>query len=196
MEFRMSQTAPKSESIPWMTDLATAVKEARAQRKPILIDVFKDDCHGCDRLDEETFADPVVAEQVISRFIPLKLHLFRDREFARQWQVFWTPTVLFADKSGKVRYESPNFLPVPEFLDLLDIGEAEVAMRWKEYDKAIALLTGLEERSPDGALTAEAIYWRGIAAYFRDGNSRESGEREWRVLQERFPESIWAKRIP
>jgi thioredoxin-related protein len=192
----MNQPAPHVEPVAWMSDLAEAIREARAQRKPILIDVYKDDCHGCDRLDEETFADPEVAKQVTSRFIPLKLHLFRDREFSRQWQVFWTPTVLFADKSGKVRYTSPNFLPVPAFLDLLDIGEAEVAMRWKEHDKAIGLLTDLVQRSPDGPLTAEALYWRGIAAYFKEGNSRQAGEREWRELQERFPDSIWALRIP
>jgi len=192
----MTQSSTRPDTIPWLTDRATAIKQARAARKPVLIEVYKDDCHGCDKMDEETFGNPDVIEQVQSRFVPLKLHLFGDREFTRQWQVFWTPTILFADKSGRVRYDSPNFLPVPEFLDLLDIGEATVAMRWKEFDRAIDLLTSLCDRSPTGVLTAEAMYWRGIAAYFREGHSRRAAERAWEVLLERFPDTIWAKRIP
>jgi hypothetical protein len=192
----MSQSTVLPVSIPWLTDFDLAIKAARAQRKPIMVEVYKDNCGGCDKLDAETFGDARVAQAIADRFIPVKLHLFNDREFSRQWQVFWTPTVLFADKSGRVRYESPNFLPPDEFLDLLDIGEAMVGMRWKEYDRAISLLAELEYRSPHGPLTAEAIYWRGIAAYFRDGYSSASANSEWAELLDRFPDSIWAKRIP
>ena len=105
---------------------------------------------------------------------------------------FWTPTILFADRSGKVRYQSPNFLPPDALLDVMDIGEALVAMRWKGYDDAIELLNEVNQRSPEGPVTPEALYWRGIAAYFRDGSSSTSAHREWQELLDRFPESIWA----
>ncbi len=190
----METIAPST--INWRTDFAEATTRSRSERKPVVIDVYQDNCSGCDKLDEVTFADPTVIEAVTTRFVPLKLHLFQDREFTRANQVFWTPTILFADRSGKVRYTSVNFLPVPEFLDLLDIGEAMVGMRWKEYETAIARLQDVVDRSPNGALTAEAIYWRGIAAYFRDGKSPRSANTEWTELLERFPDSIWAKRVP
>jgi hypothetical protein len=185
-----------STTITWLTDFEEAVRQARALRKPIVVDVYQDDCYGCDKLDDVTFADQRVAEAIASRFVPVKLHLRKNSDFARQWQVFWTPTILFADRSGKVRYQSPNFLPPDEFLDVLDIGEALVSMRWKGYEEAIVLLNGLNRRSPDGPLTAEAIYWRGIAAYFRDGHSSRSAHVEWDELLNRFPDSVWAKRIP
>ena len=183
-------------TITWLTDLAEATKQARAERKPVVIDVYQDDCGGCVKLDEETFADPAVAGAIAERFIPLKLHLFQDREFTRANQVFWTPTVLFADRSGKVRYTSINYLPVPEFLDVLDIGEAMVGMRWREYDRSLERLQAVVDRSPNGPLTAEAIYWRGITAYFRDGKLPATAKAEWKELQERFPDSEWTKRIP
>ena len=186
-------TAP---SISWLDHMGEATALARAQRKPILIDVYQDNCGGCDKLDLETFGDDRVQYAIATRFIPVKLHLSRDRAFMRDNQVFWTPTILFADRSGRVRYTSANYLPAEEFLDILDIGEAMVLMRWKGYDEAIALLAGLEYRSPNGALTPEAIYWRGIAAYFRDGKSSSSANSEWAELLHRFPDSIWAKRIP
>jgi len=182
--------------IDWHRDLAEAIAIARQERKPIVIDVYQDDCGGCDRLDEETFEDARVATEINARFIPLKLDLIGDRDFTRQHQVFWTPTILIADHSGKVRYTSVNYLPAAEFLDILDIGEGMAAMRWQGYERAIDLFTAVRDRTPDGPLTAEAIYWRGIAAYFRDAKSSASANAEWAELREQFPESIWAKRIP
>ncbi|MBA2247823.1 MAG: DUF255 domain-containing protein [Chloroflexia bacterium] len=182
--------------IEWLHDRKEAMTRARAERRPVLIDVYQDDCYGCDRLDLETFGDAHVIHAVRSRFIPLKLNLHADREFAREHQVFWTPTILVADRSGRVRYTSPNFLPPGEFLDLLDIGEAMVLMRWRAYEESLALLAGLEYRSPNSVLLPEAIYWRGIAAYFRDGRSSVSANAEWAELLSRFPDTIWAKRVP
>jgi len=182
--------------ITWLTDWDEATALARAQRMPIVVDVYQDNCGGCVRLEEETLADPVVAEEIARRFVPVKLHLFRDRAITRDWQIFWTPTVLFGDRSGKIRYTSINYLPPAEFLDVLDIGEAKVAMRWREYDTAIDRLRDVEARHPDGPLTAEALYWRGMVEYFRDGKNPAAARAVWAEIQERFPDSIWAKRQP
>lgn len=182
--------------LTWLTDWNEATRYARATRRPMIIDIYQDNCSGCVRLDKETLSDPTVREEIADRFVPLRLHLFRDRAIAREWQIFWTPTVLFADRSGKIRYTSVNYLPVPEFLDVLDIGEAMCAMRWKEFETAIIRLRNVEERHPNGPLTAEAIYWRGMVEYFRDGHTPSSAKAVWAEIQARFPDSIWAKRQP
>jgi hypothetical protein len=137
-----------------------------------------------------------VQSAIAERFIPLRLHLLEDRQWTRPFQVFWTPTILIGDRSGKIRYTSVNFLPPEEFLDILDIGEALVAMRWREYDTAIARLKAVDERRADGPLTAEALYWLGITEYFRQGRSAAASHAVWEGLVERFPDSIWAKRVP
>jgi hypothetical protein len=182
--------------ITWLTDWDEATTRARAEKKPIIVDVYQDDCGGCIRLDEETFADPAVRQQIVDRFIPVRLHLFKDRAITRAWQIFWTPTVLFGDRSGKIRYTSVNYLPAADFLDVMDIGEAMVAMRWREYETSIGRLRDVEERHPDGPMTAEAIYWRGMAEYFRDGKQPHVARDVWAEIQKRFPDSIWAKRQP
>ena len=189
-------TVASAPDITWLTNWDEATNLARAQKKPILVDVYQDDCSGCVRLEEETLADPEVRGQILDRFVPVRLHLFHDRAIARDWQIFWTPTVLFGDRSGKIRYTSINYLPAPEFLDVMDIGEAMVAMRWREFARAIDLLRDVEARHPDGPLTAEAIYWRGMAEYFRDGHNPQSAKGVWAAIRERFPDSIWAKRQP
>lgn len=187
-------TAPTT--INWFHDREAAFAEARRLRRPILIDVYQDDCGGCVKLDDVTFADPSVAAEVASRFVALKLDLFADREFTRANQIFWTPTLLIADHSGKVRYTSVNYLPPAEMLDILDIGEGMVAMRWKESERSIAAFRRVEERRPDGPLTAEAIYWRGMATYFRDGKAPAVAKGIWQEVKDRFPDSIWALRQP
>lgn len=183
-------------TITWLTNWEEAARQARAARKPMLIDVYQDNCGGCVRLEEETLADPAVREQIARRFIPVRLHLLKDRSITREWQVFWTPTVLFGDRSGKIRYSSINYLPAAEFLDVMDIGEAVTAMRWREYETAISRLTDVEMRHPEGPLTAEAMYWRGMAEYFRDGHNPVSAKRVWAGIVEHFPDSIWARRQP
>ena len=143
-----------------------------------------------------TYPDPQVQRTIADRFVPLRLHLFTDRAVVRPFQVFWTPTILIGDRSGKIRYRSINFLPPREYLGILDIGEALVRMRWKEYDLCLSRLDDAVARDPDGPLAAEALYWKGIGVYFQ-GNHDVAGQRQvWAEIQERFPDSIWAKRQP
>ena len=49
-------------------------------------------------------------------------------------------------------------------------------------------------RHPDGPLTPEAIYWRGIAAYLK---TRDNAAMYaiWQEILDRFPDSIWARRL-
>lgn len=142
-----------------------------------------------------TYPDPAVAAAVAERFVPLRLDLFRDRTVVRPLDVIWTPTLLFADRRGAVHYRSLNFLPPADFLDLLDIGEANVRLRWGEYDRAIALLAAVTERNPAAPFAPEAIYRRGIATYLQT-RSNDEMYAVWQELLDRFPDSIWAHRIP
>ena len=131
-----------------------------------------------------------------ARFVPLKLHLFESpREVVRPLNVIWTPTLLIADRRLTVHYRSLNFLPPRHFLTMLDIGEAEHWLRWSKTERAITLLEQAEVRGPTGPFAAEAIYRRGIATYLLT-HSNDAMYAVWQGLLDRFPESIWAQRVP
>ena len=66
----------------------------------------------------------------------------------------------------------------------------------RTLDATIGRLQDVETRHPDGPFTAEAIYWRGMAEYFRDDNNPATAKRIWAEIQERFPNSEWARRQP
>jgi hypothetical protein len=142
-----------------------------------------------------TYPDPAVRAAVAARFVPLRLDLFADRAAVRPLNVVWTPTILVADRRGTVHYRSLNYLPPADFLDVLDLGEAAARLRWAEYDRAMALLAAVPARHPDGPLVPEAIYWRGIAAYLKTRDN-DALYAIWDELRRRFPDSIWARRIP
>lgn len=142
-----------------------------------------------------TYRDTAVCRAVAERFVPLRLDPLADRAAVRPLNVVWTPTLLVADRRGTVHYRSLNFLPPADFLDLLDIGEAETRLRWGEHDRAVALLAAVTDRDPDAPFAAEAIYRRGIAVYLKT-RSTPAMEAIWDEVRARFPDSIWARRIP
>lgn len=142
-----------------------------------------------------TYPDPAVAAAIRERFVPLRLDLFADRRTVRPLNVIWTPTILIADRRGVEHYRSINFLPPADFLDILDLGEASTRLRWGEHEQSIELLASIPDRHPDGALVPEAIYWRGIATYLQR-RDHEALSAIWQELTDRFPDSIWTRRIP
>jgi thiol:disulfide interchange protein len=158
-ETPVSTAPPTPSAVEWLHDWGEAMVRARAERKPVLVDVYQDDCYGCDKLDAVTFSDKRVIHAIRTRFIPLKLDLHQDREFTREQQVFWTPTILFADRSGRVRYTSPNYLPPDEFLDLLDIAEALVLMRCRLHPQLARMVArqGVSDRSVQEVIAATML---------------------------------------
>lgn len=137
-----------------------------------------------------------MSREISERFVPLRLDLFRSpREVVRPLDVIWTPTTLFADRRLAVHYRSLNYLAPRQYLTALDIGEAEVDLRWSRTEHAISLLRRAEERDPSGPLAAEALYRRGIATYLLT-HSNPAMYEVWDDLRQRFPESEWALRVP
>ena len=137
-----------------------------------------------------------MAREVGARFVALKLDLFQGpREVVRPLNVIWTPTILFADRRLVVHHRSLNFLPPRHFLTLLDIGEAEVDLRWSRTEHAIELFQRAAQRDPTSPFAAEALYRLGIATYLLT-HSNPAMYAVWDELRERFPDSAWAQRIP
>ena len=143
-----------------------------------------------------TYPDARVEQQLNDRFVLLKLDLFKSpRNVMRPLNVIWTPTLLFVDRRGTVHYRSVNFMPPDPFLTLLDIGESHVDLRWTRTDQAIERLRSAYERDPDGVLADEVLYWLGIAVYLKTHSNPQMYE-VWDELRDKFPNSVWAQRIP
>jgi len=62
-------------TIPWRTDEKQAFAEAARSGRPLLVDAWADCCAGCKLIDQNTWSDRRVQEEVAARFVPLRVDL-------------------------------------------------------------------------------------------------------------------------
>lgn len=94
------------------------LKEAIAQKKPVIIDFSAAWCAPCRELDEITFRDPEIVKRSIKDFIFVKVDLTRKgnpvyERLLKQFDVRGVPTVVFINPEGKERRDLRlvDFLP-------------------------------------------------------------------------------------
>jgi thiol:disulfide interchange protein DsbD len=89
---------PHVPEIPWLRDEPSAVAQARASGKGLLVDFSAEWCAACKELDLHVFTDPAVKAEVAERFVPLKIDATEEtEEIARleaKYGVPGLPTVL------------------------------------------------------------------------------------------------------
>ena len=98
------------------------MKEVSESDKPVVVDFTKKSCTACTELDEITFPDPRVQEQ-LQKFTFIKVDLTDntddDKALLKKYELFGTPNIIFFDKAN-------NFLPeknLTGFIPPLDFAE-------------------------------------------------------------------------
>ena len=88
----------KVPEIPWLHDERTALEQARATGKGLLIDFSAEWCAACKELDLHVFSHPDVKAEVADRFIPLKIDATEETDevsrLEAKYGVPGLPTVL------------------------------------------------------------------------------------------------------
>jgi len=144
---------------PWGDE---AFKRARAEDKPILLDIGAVWCHWCHVIDRESYEDPEVAKLINERFVAVKVDRDERPDVDARYQAAvqaiagqggW-PLTAFLTPEGKVFYGGTYFPPVeafgrPSFKRVLaaiaDHYRQEKAEATKEAD---ALHRALSQRLP------------------------------------------------
>ncbi len=125
-------TAPVE--ISWLHDEKAALERAHQTGKPILIDFSAEWCAACKELDVHTWTDPKVKQEVVAKFVPLKIDATDETDettrLEQKYGVPGLPTVLMVackdpaptatcavpqDGPGRVT----GFLAPPEMLERL-----------------------------------------------------------------------------
>jgi thiol-disulfide isomerase/thioredoxin len=94
---------PPPASIHWEKNFDEAMKRARREKKPVIVDFWADWCGWCHRLDSTTYADPIVAEKA-KDFVAVKVDTeggHRDREVRDRYRVNNLPTIVFLTPNGR-----------------------------------------------------------------------------------------------
>lgn len=138
----------------WTTDWDKGIADARAQKKPVIIDFYTDWCGWCKKLDKDTYAAPEILKRLKEGWIGIKVNP-EDKlksgtlngqkaayaQIARFYKVQGYPTLIFLDKEGnQVDLNTPiNYVPKEPFGPLLDYIKGEI------YKKNVSLEQYIQE---------------------------------------------------
>jgi thioredoxin-related protein len=111
--------------VRWYT-IEEAEKLAMTNPKPIFIDTYTDWCSWCKRLDTETFANPVIAEILNTKFYPVKFNAegkdeitFRGMKFVNDGKYGRTHQLTIALLKEQIGY--PSIIFFNEKIELLTV---------------------------------------------------------------------------
>jgi thioredoxin-related protein len=104
--------------IAWSRSFEAGMAQARRSREAMLISFQAPDCGWCEKLDAETFTDPLVID-LSRRFICVRVDAEVDTVLLARYAVTAFPTTLVLDPQGQVLARIPGYLPADRFAPLL-----------------------------------------------------------------------------
>jgi len=96
----MQQSKPNG--INWLDWTEEAFQRAKAENKPVLLDISAVWCHWCHRLDEDTYSVQDIAEYIGSHFIPIRVDTDKRPDINRRYNMGGWPTTAFLTPDGRV----------------------------------------------------------------------------------------------
>jgi thiol:disulfide interchange protein DsbD len=100
--------SPVHKTIKSIADLQAELAAAKAQGKPVMLDLYADWCVACKEFENITFKDPQV-QQRLSEMVFLQADVTKndaiDVALLEQYDVLGLPTLLMFDANGKARDE-------------------------------------------------------------------------------------------
>lgn len=134
-------------------DLGEDVAEAAEAGKRVMLYFHQDGCPYCAKLLQDNFGQREIAEKTRRHFDVLELNIWGDRDvtdlsgrsmkekdFAAEMKVMYTPTLLFLDDHGQTVLRLNGYYHPGKFDAALDYagGEAAKGVSFREYLKQVA----------------------------------------------------------
>lgn len=105
---------------------AEALKQAKKEKKKVMVDYYTDWCRWCKVLDQKTYSDAGVGKVANERFISLKVNAEEGEgiELAKKYQVQGFPTIVFYDGDGVEIDRVVGFQEARKFATSLKVADA------------------------------------------------------------------------
>lgn len=128
--------------------------------------------------------------------VPVRLDVMREREAAKRWGVYWSPTILYMDPAGegRVLHRWLGYLPPEDFAAQTLVGAGLANYQLGRMEKAMACFTEAVERFPRAEAAPEAIYWQAVCAFRRAKGGNAIYQACLRIV-DTYPGTLWAKKL-
>ena len=179
-----STSTDAATSIRWEKDFKTALREARASGRPLMVDFWAQWCHWCHQTDETTYRDPDVVA-LARGFVAVKVNTegsLGEVELTARYGVEELPTIAFISPGGRAFLRRSEFEDASRFAVTLqtarrladEVAPLEAVLERDDDDPAA--LTGLGVLLSGNGLVAES---RDLLRRARKGDaSRPVAERK------------------
>ena len=97
---------------------ADALKQAKKEKKIIMIDYYTTWCGWCKRLDRDTYSSDEIGKYADDNVISLKLDAEKGEgmTLAKKASITGFPTIVFYNGDGKEIYRVVGYKPAPSFI--------------------------------------------------------------------------------
>ena len=181
--------------LEWFDDLDSALAEARAHSKAVLLQFHREECAGCKKMSARTYPDPDVQRELFEWFVPLHLDILKNRTVRSRYSAYWTPSFYFLDYHGKMLQSFNGYLGVEDFRVLLRLGKAAVELPRGRYLPVIDLMDDGLRLFPDNPRAAAMLFTRGMAEYLL-GKEKSAFRGAMSEIVEQYPNSPEARMWP
>jgi thiol:disulfide interchange protein len=113
--------------------LSEAQKEAKSEKKLIMIDFFTDWCKWCKVLDQKTYSDEEVGKFADGHFVSIKINA-DDKggpgtQIANKYQIQGYPTVIFLNEKGVEVHRVVGYQEAKTFLSSMKTATDKKAVK-------------------------------------------------------------------
>jgi thiol:disulfide interchange protein len=102
--------------ILWAKSYEAGLARVRAEKKPVMIDLYTDWCGWCKKLDEDVYPNESVAA-LSKAFVCIKLNPEKDKKNGKKFKVEGFPTIIFLNTKGEEINRIGGYLPAPKFAE-------------------------------------------------------------------------------
>jgi thiol-disulfide isomerase/thioredoxin len=115
-----NETASTELPIHWQPDIDQAMKQAKDEKKLVLVHFYSDSCPPCRAVEQKVYPQPQVVQAMMRNYVPVKINVDEDQKTATRYEVRAIPTDVVLGSDGKETYRGISKQSVTEYTTMLN----------------------------------------------------------------------------
>ncbi len=106
-------------SVQWVS-YSTALEQAETTGTPVMVDFYADWCGPCQQMDETTYKNRQVIQQIADSFTAVKVNVDQRQDLATQYGIRSVPTIVYLKENGSEIHRTVGYRSASQLMDDMD----------------------------------------------------------------------------